>query len=111
MKLLVEIPEGAYELLQTDGVDWLGAEHILNAVANGKPLDEVLDEIKEEIKDNTYFINETTGKEVTDLETIEKIIEKRKEWPHKPCTNYEDCCEESGCPCVYYKAEGGTDKE
>ena len=36
----------------------------------------------------------------------ESDIEKRKEWPHKPCINYEDGCEEwAGCPCVHYKAE------
>ena len=38
MKLLIEIPEEAYKLLQTDGVDWLGAEHILKAVTDGTPL-------------------------------------------------------------------------
>lgn len=32
------MPEEAYKLLKNKGVDWLGAEHILNAVANGKPL-------------------------------------------------------------------------
>ena len=32
----------------------------------------------------------------------ESDIEKRK-----PCTNYEDGCEEwAGCPCVHYKADG-----
>ena len=36
----------------------------------------------------------------------ESDIEKRKEWPHEPCINYEDGCEEwAGCPCVHYKAE------
>lgn len=38
VKLVIKIPKEAYELLRKDGVDWLGAEHILNAVANGKPL-------------------------------------------------------------------------
>lgn len=38
MKIVIDIPEGAYELLKNEGVDWLGAEHILNAVANGTPL-------------------------------------------------------------------------
>ena len=39
MELVVKIPEEAYKLLKNDeGVDWLGAEHILNAVANGTPL-------------------------------------------------------------------------
>lgn len=38
IELVVKIPEEAYELLKNKGVDWLGAEHILNAVANGTPL-------------------------------------------------------------------------
>ena len=38
IELVVKIPEKAYELLKNKGVDWLGAEHILNAVANGIPL-------------------------------------------------------------------------
>lgn len=38
MQIVIEIPEEAYELLKNKGVDWLGAEHILNAVANGIPL-------------------------------------------------------------------------
>lgn len=33
--LIVKMPEEAYNLLKTSGADWLGAEHILNAVANG----------------------------------------------------------------------------
>lgn len=36
--LVIKIPEEAYRLLKNEGVDWLGAEHILNAVANGIPL-------------------------------------------------------------------------
>lgn len=52
MKVVVEIPDEAYKLLQTYGVDWLDAEHILNAVANGKPLNEVLDEIKSYIEES-----------------------------------------------------------
>ena len=38
MKIVIDIPEEAYELLKNEGVDWLGAEHILDAVANGTPL-------------------------------------------------------------------------
>ena len=38
MKIVIDIPEAAYKLLNNKGVDWLGAEHILGAVANGKPL-------------------------------------------------------------------------
>lgn len=39
IELVIKMPEEAYNLLKTSGVDWLGAEHILNAVANGTPLD------------------------------------------------------------------------
>ena len=38
MQIVIDIPEGAYNLLKTSGVDWLGAEHILDAVAKGIPL-------------------------------------------------------------------------
>lgn len=39
MKIVIDIPEDAYKLLQSDeGVDWLGAEHILQAVSNGTQL-------------------------------------------------------------------------
>lgn len=38
IELVVKMPEEAYKLLKNKGVDWLGAEHILNAVANGTPL-------------------------------------------------------------------------
>ena len=41
MKLIINIPIEAFELLNTTGVDWLDAEHILSAVANGIPLDDV----------------------------------------------------------------------
>jgi hypothetical protein len=40
VELVIKIPEDAYKLLKNEGVDWLGAEHILNAVANGTPLPE-----------------------------------------------------------------------
>ena len=38
MKIVIDIPEESYKLLNNEGVDWLGAEYILNAVANGTPL-------------------------------------------------------------------------
>ena len=41
MKIVIDIPERAYELLNNEGVDWLGAEYILGAVANGTPLEEI----------------------------------------------------------------------
>ena len=40
MQIVIDIPEEAYKLLKNEGVDWLGADHILNAVANGTPLPE-----------------------------------------------------------------------
>lgn len=38
MQVVIEIPEEAYNLLKGNGVDWLGAEHILSCVAEGKVL-------------------------------------------------------------------------
>lgn len=38
MQIVIDIPEESYKLLKNEGVDWLGAEHILNSVANGTPL-------------------------------------------------------------------------
>lgn len=43
MKMVIDITEQAYNLLQNEGVDWLGAEHILDAVAKGKPVEECED--------------------------------------------------------------------
>lgn len=37
-EIVIKIPDKAYDVLTSSGVDWLGAEHILNAVANGKVL-------------------------------------------------------------------------
>jgi len=41
MKLIINIPIETFELLNTTGVNWLDAEHILSAVANGIPLDNI----------------------------------------------------------------------
>ena len=38
MRVVIDIPGEAYNLLNGDGVDWLGAEHILSCVAEGKVL-------------------------------------------------------------------------
>lgn len=38
MQIVIDIPEEAYNLLKGDGVDWLGAEHILSCVEKGKIL-------------------------------------------------------------------------
>jgi len=40
MKLIIDIPEKALDVLKNDGVDWLGAEHILGAVSKGIPYEE-----------------------------------------------------------------------
>ena len=63
MKLLIDIPQEAYKLLQTDGVDWLGAEHILNAVANGIPLPKG----HGELKDATAMISKLCTNEASEL--------------------------------------------
>ena len=74
MKLAIEIPEEAYKLLKTDGVDWLGAEHILNAVANGKPLGSVFDDIKADIEKARYgLINDGLDRA---LEIIDAHLKK-----------------------------------
>lgn len=40
MKLIIDIPKKALSVLKSDGVDWLGAEHILDAVSKGIPYKE-----------------------------------------------------------------------
>jgi len=56
MKIVIDISEEAYKLLQNEGVDWLGAEHILNAVANGIPLSECHGSLKDiEALDDLFF--------------------------------------------------------
>lgn len=74
MKLVIDIPEGALELLNTKGVDWLDAEHILSAVANGTPLDDVLDKTKGYVE---HIRNTGMGKKKS-LNFIEKYIEGLK---------------------------------
>lgn len=61
MKLVIEIPKGALEVLNTKGVDWLGAEHILSAVAHGVPLDTVKAKIETDLSWSMFdeYGNET----------------------------------------------------
>ena len=40
MKIIIDIPEKALNTLNNGGVDWLGAEHILDAVSKGIPYEE-----------------------------------------------------------------------
>ena len=37
MKLIIDIPKQALNVLKNEGVDWLGTEHILDAVSKGIP--------------------------------------------------------------------------
>ena len=53
-EIVIKIPDKAYDVLTSSGVDWLGAEHILNAVANGKVLP----------KGNEKLIAEPTEEEI-----------------------------------------------
>ena len=91
IELVIKIPKGAYNLLKTSGVDWLGAEHILNAVANGTPLPEDYKDRKNDIlgKIEAEFINrypknyadepEMGGRScVFSLNEILRIIDKYK---------------------------------
>jgi len=66
MQIVIEIPKAAYKLLKNEGVDWLGAEHILNAVANGTPIPDnatngdvikVMFGVKEVDMSNTYCVH------------------------------------------------------
>lgn len=62
MKMVIDITEEAYNLLQNEGVDWLGAGHILDRVANGRPLSKVVENIKTEIKeeiDQTWYTKDS----------------------------------------------------
>ncbi len=72
----------------------------------------ILDKIRAEIEQ--LPITDTAIRlvdEVIDKYKAESDAEKRKEWPHKPCINYEDGCEEwAGCPCVHYKAESESER-
>lgn len=83
MELVIEIPEKAYNLLKTKGVDWLGAEHILNAVANGTPLPKHgrlgdLDALREEV--SSWGMNDYEPSDFIDeIDRADTIIEASKE--------------------------------
>jgi hypothetical protein len=83
MKIVIDIPEDAYKLLNNEGVDWLGAEHILNAVANGTPLPKGhgrlidADELKKhKYHDNDRFENAVA---VAQIDWADTIIEAESE--------------------------------
>lgn len=55
----------------------------------------------------TYRVNGTYYRTDESVEfKVESEVDNPKEWPHKPCINYADGCEEwAGCSCMYYKAK------
>ena len=82
IELVIKIPEEAYRLLKNKGVDWLGAEHILNAVADGIPLPkghgnliDVSDIRVIELEDSLHTIRHEKGDEVDVYIDAPTIIE------------------------------------
>ncbi len=83
IELVVKIPEEAYKLLKNEGVDWLGADHILNAVANGTPLPKGhgrigdLDALRDEV--SSWGMNDYEPSDFTDaIDQADTIIEADK---------------------------------
>ena len=82
MKIVIDIPETEYELLKTSGVvDWLGEEHILSIVANGKPLPKGHGRLIEANEELFQSIRKYCGKNASFevLENAPTIIEADKE--------------------------------
>lgn len=89
VELVITIPEGAYNLLKTSGVDWLGAEHILDAVSKGTPLPEhhgrimdvdkvieKMEERKEQLEDDMSIWGTATALDMFGETIIEAESEK-----------------------------------
>lgn len=80
IELVISLPEEAYKLLKNEGVDWLGAEHILNAVANGillpkghgklKDIDKFLKRVEEDRAHECYLHSWT----------IDDVLQKLDSW-------------------------------
>lgn len=79
MQIVINIPEEAYKLLKNEGVDWLGAEHILNAVANGTPLPKghgrLIDADKTALLSNLFCYTKYTGIDEAPYEDATKALE------------------------------------
>lgn len=77
IELIIKIPEEVYTTLKTKGINWHGNDciYILNAVANGTPLEEALEDIKAEIQ-NLIDDTEKSG-DYTDLDEAIEIIDRR----------------------------------
>lgn len=80
MQIVIDITEEAYNILQNDGVDWLGAEHILDRVANGTPLPKGhgkigdLDVLREEV--SSWGMNDYEPSDFIDaIDQADTIIE------------------------------------
>jgi hypothetical protein len=74
VELVIKIPEEAYKLLKNEGVDWLGAEHILNAVANGTPFADILGQIRAEIE-KVFCMSVVTHELRTPMEVKTEILQ------------------------------------
>ena len=75
MQVVVDIPEGAYNLLKTSGVDWLGAEHILNAVANGTALPKGHGRLIDVNEITAFRELECNGHDIDSLNEFKTIVE------------------------------------
>ncbi len=80
MQIVIDIPKAAFDLLQDTGVDWLGAVHILDAVANGILLPEGHGNIYDENDIKKGLENPYQRQTVLNsLNSIKPIIEADKE--------------------------------
>ena len=84
VKIIVELPKSALKLLNTTGVDWLDAAHILSAVAHGIPLDDVKAEIVTAYDEVTLYscdeqVSCFASKVTTILDNIGKAESEDKE--------------------------------
>jgi hypothetical protein len=81
MKIIIDIPETAYRLLNNGGVDWLGTEYILSAVAKGTPLPKGhgrlgdLDKIKKEMQNYHDDCAKTSKYTRLGFETAMAVVE------------------------------------
>ncbi len=94
MKIVIDIPEEAYNLLQNDGVDWLGAEHILDRVAKGTPLPKGHGRLIDE--NNLFFedIDDISCVTQRNVENAPTIIEAESEEENEKEQNTEQELEE-----------------
>lgn len=103
MHIVIDIPEEAHKLLKNEGVDWLGAEHILNAVANGTPLSKGHGKLIDANAVDKSVKNPYQNREVMYwVNNAPTIIEADK--------NCRDCNKWEFCECGKKGHENGTSK-